>query len=314
MAAIREVALIEPDHVRSVPLIGAPAAWNGAGGFHGEGIKVAIIDTGIDYTHADFGGPGTPAAYDAAHAAETAPAEPDARSARTRPKVKGGIDLVGDNYNADPNGRRPADSAPGPQPAGLQRPRHATSPAPRRASACSSTAARTPVRTTRRRSRRTVDVGPGVAPKADLYAVRVFGCERLDRRRPSTRSSGPSTTTWTSSTCRSARRSAPPTTRPRSRPTNAAKAGVIVVASAGNNGPEPVHHRLPRHRHRRDQRRGERPDRGFPGANIALSTGGTVQAINANGAAASEPARCPIKVLRDADGTVAWAATRRSTG
>ena len=34
-----------------------------------------IIDTGIDYTHANFGGPGTPAAYDAAHAAETSAGE-----------------------------------------------------------------------------------------------------------------------------------------------------------------------------------------------------------------------------------------------
>ena len=55
------------DNVHGVPLIGAPEVWDGLNGYHGEGIKVAIIDTGIDYTHADFGGPGTVAAYEAAH-------------------------------------------------------------------------------------------------------------------------------------------------------------------------------------------------------------------------------------------------------
>ena len=58
-----------------MPRIQAPLAWAGAG-VHGEGIKVAVIDTGIDYTHANFGGPGTVAAFDAAFAASTSPADP----------------------------------------------------------------------------------------------------------------------------------------------------------------------------------------------------------------------------------------------
>src|SRR5690242_16734557 len=74
VVAVHPVQTMTPDNVRGVPLIGAPEVWDGLNGLHGEGIKVAVIDTGIDWTHADFGGPGTAAAYAAAHANETQPA------------------------------------------------------------------------------------------------------------------------------------------------------------------------------------------------------------------------------------------------
>ncbi len=47
----------EPVHTMldaSVPLIGAPQVWQA--GFTGKGVKVAIVDTGIDPTHLDFAG------------------------------------------------------------------------------------------------------------------------------------------------------------------------------------------------------------------------------------------------------------------
>src|SRR5882724_3248816 len=98
VVAVRPLQIMKPDNVRGIPLIGTPAVWQSLG-LHGEGVKIAIIDTGIDYTHANFGGPGTPAAYTAAHATEAAPANP-ALFGPSAPRVKSGIDLVGDAYNA----------------------------------------------------------------------------------------------------------------------------------------------------------------------------------------------------------------------
>ena len=60
LAALPGVKAIHPDtevHAclpDSVPLIGAPTVW--AMGATGAGIRVAIVDTGIDYTHPDLGG------------------------------------------------------------------------------------------------------------------------------------------------------------------------------------------------------------------------------------------------------------------
>lgn len=58
----------------------------------GRGLKIAIIDSGIDYTHAAFGGEGTRAAYERN--------DPDVVEPGTFPtsKVIGGYDFVGDNY------------------------------------------------------------------------------------------------------------------------------------------------------------------------------------------------------------------------
>ena len=60
----------------------------------GEGVRVAIIDTGIDYTHKAFGGSGNVDDY---KNNDPAVLEPDTFPTR---KVLAGIDLVGDDYDA----------------------------------------------------------------------------------------------------------------------------------------------------------------------------------------------------------------------
>jgi subtilisin family serine protease len=129
-----------------VPWIGAPAVWKTLHA-KGEHIKIGIIDTGIDYTHANFGGSGNPADY--------AKINPDVVTPGTFPtaKVKGGIDFAGHTYDAqDPT------SVPKPDANPLDGAGHGSHVA--------GTAAGFGV---------PGKIGPGVAPEADLYAIKVFG-------------------------------------------------------------------------------------------------------------------------------------------
>ncbi len=87
----------------TVPQVGATAVQYA--GFTGNGVRVAVLDSGIDYTHAAFGGPGTKAGYEAAYG--TAPA--DARNTTLdglfpTTRVVGGYDFVGEAWgsSADP--------------------------------------------------------------------------------------------------------------------------------------------------------------------------------------------------------------------
>src|SRR5437660_1033822 len=73
------------------------AAWQQTGKF-GDNVRVGVIDDGIDYTHADFGGPGTQAAYNGVDRTKPTPLFPSA-------KVVGGTDLVGDDYDAATPGK-----------------------------------------------------------------------------------------------------------------------------------------------------------------------------------------------------------------
>ena len=94
VTAVRVGRSFRPDNTAGVQYIGGSQAWTGADGKTGTGVKVAVIDTGLDYLHANFGGPGTKAAFDADNHTIVEPGSfPTA-------KVVGGTDLVGDNYDS----------------------------------------------------------------------------------------------------------------------------------------------------------------------------------------------------------------------
>lgn len=84
---IAPVGNYELDLSETVPYIGASAVQ--AKGFTGKGIKVAVLDSGIDYLHAALGGSGNPADF--------AANDPDIIEPGTFPtaKVVGGYDFVG---------------------------------------------------------------------------------------------------------------------------------------------------------------------------------------------------------------------------
>ena len=151
----------------------AVEAWQELGNT-GEGVSIGVIDTGIDYTHADFGGSGDVAQFDALQAAEAAPAPAGVFPSA---KVVGGRDFAGDSYNADP-------SSPAYQPVAM--PDDNPLDCNGHGSHVAGTAAGSGV--TRDGATYTgpydssldlssMKIGPGMAPDASLYALKVFGCE-----------------------------------------------------------------------------------------------------------------------------------------
>ncbi|WP_426561571.1 S8 family serine peptidase [Angustibacter sp. McL0619] len=162
--AIHKLTPKSIDNSASVPLIGAPAAWAGRDDT-GQDVRVGIIDTGIDYTHADFGGPGTVQAFADAGASSTF--TPTA-------KVAGGYDFAGDLY--DPADPAHATAVPDHNP--LDCNGHGSHVAGTTAglgvSADGSTYSGSYSHDLDPAGFR---IGPGVAPGAALYALKVFGCE-----------------------------------------------------------------------------------------------------------------------------------------
>ena len=259
-------------------------------------------------------GPGTTAAFDAAFAADTLPADP-ALFGPNAPKVKGGIDLVGDDYNANVAGlvcRCPPDPNP------LDCNGHGSHVA---GSAAGFGVLANGGEYTGSYDQLTHNnsflIGPGVAPKADLYAVRVFGCEGstdvvteaiewaidndMDVINMSLGSNfGPSDTADALAA------------------DDASKAGVVVVSrgNAGTSGTSSVH-RVPAPRASRSQRVRKKPStaprssRFPPCRRTAHPEHPGDQREQWEWTLALEPERCRSE---DGDGRcTAWAAIRLST-
>jgi subtilisin family serine protease len=169
---VKSVRLTVPKVVQnasSVQLTKALQVWQQTGRL-GAGMRIGIVDTGIDYTHADFGGPGTVAAYEAID--RTAVDE----SVFPTAKVVGGKDFSGDDYDA----RFPEKSTPKPDGNPLDCASHGTHVAGTAAGYGENADGST---FTGDYAELDADalagmkIGPGTAPKASLYALKIFGCE-----------------------------------------------------------------------------------------------------------------------------------------
>lgn len=226
-----------PTNAGSVPFIQAHAAWVAAGGsYTGQGIRLGIIDSGVDYIHTNMGGPGSGyAANDTKVVGDTPGVFPGA-------KVVGGWDFVGDAYDA--GGATAAIRTPVPDPDPMDCGGHGSHVAgsaagmgvnPDGTTYSGPYDGSTPFNS--------LKIGPGVAPGAQVYALRVFGCggsttlttaalewstdpngdgdfsDRLDVVNLSLGSAFGSPTDASATAAQ-----------------NAALAGVIVVIAAGNSG------------------------------------------------------------------------------
>ncbi len=102
--AVRPIADVPLSNDVSLPYIGATSVQ--ASGITGQGIRVAMLDTGIDYTHYNLGGSGNVSDYQAA--AAVAAGTPPANLFPTS-KVVGGYDFTGEVW---PNGPLAPDPNP----------------------------------------------------------------------------------------------------------------------------------------------------------------------------------------------------------
>jgi subtilisin family serine protease len=147
-----------------------PAWTTGPLGTHGENIKVADIDTGLDYIHTDFGGSGSAADYSST--SDTS-AVPNANFPTS--KIPGGTDLVGDNYNASGSGSQ---LIPVPDNNPFDCAGHGTATASL-IGGFGVTSAGSTYSGTYDASNPVISslkIPPGFAPEAKIYPVRVFGC------------------------------------------------------------------------------------------------------------------------------------------
>lgn len=279
----------ERENAPGVQYIEANDGWADLG-LTGDGVKVAILDTGVDYFHANFGGSGDPADFENDNGEIVEP------GSFPTEKVVAGTDLVGDDYNASV----PANATPQPDPDPKDCNGHGSHVAGSAAGfgvlADGSTYGGPYDGTTYTNDFR---IGPGVAPEADVIAVRVFGCAgstseavlvaaleyafeqgadvvNMSLGSPFGRDDEPST--QASNTI--------------------AENGTVVVASAGNNGAGAYITGAPAVASRAISVAAmDASSPTFPGATVALSTGPSIVALNANGAALPGGA-LPVAVLR----------------
>jgi len=152
-------------------------AWQSTGET-GEGVRVGVIDTGVDYTHANFGGPGTLEAYAEAYGEDGAGPIPEG----TYDPVKflGGHDFAGPLYDASLQAPGSTD-VPTPDENPIDAPHNAGGGHGSHVAGIGFGYGVDPESETFRGDYGALtdlsdwEIGPGSAPGAGVYALKVFG-------------------------------------------------------------------------------------------------------------------------------------------
>ena len=279
------------DNTSTVPYLGADRTW-GQTGKTGAGVTIAIIDTGLNYYHADFGGAG----YNA-----WKQDDPTTREPGTFPtaKVVGGYDLVGDSYDADTQPVPHPDSDPLDCKAkDAESVQHGTHVAGTAAGIGVTIAGETFSGSYDSYTLATTDfrIGPGVAPKAKLLAYRVFGCAGsstvvVDAIERAVQGGADVINMSLGSSFGDAGSLDSVATD------NASLAGVVVVASSGNSGASAYLTGAPAVATRAISVAAMDALPGYPGARLEMATGSDIRAINANDATLNVTGK--LKIFRD---------------
>jgi minor extracellular serine protease Vpr len=326
VSAVRRFAL---DNTNTDNFIGATNAWAagngyaGYAGYAGGGIKIASLDTGIDYYHANFGGSGNPADFacdDGLDRTGCALAGPGVDTFPTA-KVIEGYDFVGDCYNAseDPTDPSPPTTQcpggfsdiPVPDNDPLDCQGHGSHTAGTAAGFGVVHGATDHTYTgpynTSTLSSNTFVIGPGVAPRAKILAYRVFGCEG-------------STSVVVDAIDRAIQDDADVITMSlgsvfgrddeldSEASNNASLAGVVVVASAGNSGASAYITGDPAAASRAISVAAIDAVPSFPTAIVDFATEADEQAINANNGDLTPAITATLRKFAD-DGTTSCNAT-----
>jgi minor extracellular serine protease Vpr len=296
VVAIHPARTFERDNTAGVQYIEGNDVWTDTGNT-GDGVTVAIIDTGVDYTHANFGGPGTEAAFDDNDGTVIEPG--------TFPtdKVIGGTDLVGDDY--DSGSDDPAAATPHPDPDPLDCNGHGSHVAGTAAGfGVLSNGSMYPGPYDGSTYTNSFRIGPGVAPEASIQAFRVFGCGGSASEEVIVAAIDAAVAAEADVINMSLGSPFGRTDEPSAEASNnAVDAGVVVVASAGNSGAGAYITGSPAAADKALSVAAlDASSPSFPGA-ILQTTAGPITAINANGASLPGGA-FPIKVLRNADNSV----------
>ena len=288
--AVYPVSKMVPSNDNSARYVKAPQTWSQTG-FTGTGVKIAIIDTGINYYHKTFNGAGQ-AANDTDNPNIVEP------SSFPTAKVIGGWDFVGDLYDAD----TVTVATPDPDPRDCNG--HGTHVAGTAAGfgVKSDGTTYTGAYNLTALNSTSWNVPPGMAPRALLLAYKVFGCDGgtyvvLDAIEMAVRDGAHVINMSLGLDYGNGGRIEEIATN------NAVRAGVVVVASAGNSGPSAYINGSPGTAEGAISVAAMDADPTFPSVWIDMPTGADIRAINANGDTDNLPLTGTLNHFEDNPGT-----------